>query len=511
MAGRELTPAEISRMQLPVDVKVTKGWLGRTVEDTIANEDLFTFFRNREETYFLARNHRKKFLQIPVDCLLKFQQVDADAHDASGWAAVLKRQPACFIRNPRFAAEFVNSLPVCVVMAHDLTSGPCDVADIVVLQSLERENTLIGHVISSAGHTQDIVSIPLTLDVAFVMCSVQSKQAAVASQYDILWPQEEEGTYMLPRKVGQGFDPTLQAHLREKVNSSHKALNPPKTATMNSMAPAVPNRSSVSQKPVLRAAGATSINMVRTVEEVVIDARHDSYAFPTSSAPAGRLQQDMGYIEPQITVGTQRNPSDAGYVAVVSGPPVAGQSQPGEAGYLQPKVSGMAGAHSPKPGEAGYLQPKSLSYQEWQLVHGPSRSNTVSGFQPPRLPSAGPPVLTASPTYATPNRGRDTLSGPVYDTASPSFQDYDSRRPTADAGGSMLLSAMTVADVTDCLAQLGLSQYQHAFEREQIDGLLFGQLDEQMLTEDLGVASKLHQKKILLHLQLRKEKELQSQ
>ncbi len=39
----------------------------------------------------------------------------------------------------------------------------------------------------------------------------------------------------------------------------------------------------------------------------------------------------------------------------------------------------------------------------------------------------------------------------------------------------------------------------------QVDGLLFAQVDEEMLAQDLGVASKLHQKKIMLHIQLRKE------
>ncbi len=36
----------------------------------------------------------------------------------------------------------------------------------------------------------------------------------------------------------------------------------------------------------------------------------------------------------------------------------------------------------------------------------------------------------------------------------------------------------------------------------QIDGALLAQIDETMLAEDLGVTSKLHQKKLLLHVQL---------
>jgi hypothetical protein len=35
--------------------------------------------------------------------------------------------------------------------------------------------------------------------------------------------------------------------------------------------------------------------------------------------------------------------------------------------------------------------------------------------------------------------------------------------------------------------------------------MLLSQLDEEMLAQDLGVTSKLHQKKIMLHVQLRNE------
>ncbi len=50
---------------------------GKTLEDTIANGDIITFFREREDVFIVARDFKKKSLQIPVDCPIKFQQVCA--------------------------------------------------------------------------------------------------------------------------------------------------------------------------------------------------------------------------------------------------------------------------------------------------------------------------------------------------------------------------------------------------------------------------------------------------
>jgi hypothetical protein len=68
---------------------------------------------------------------------------------------------------------------------------------------------------------------------------------------------------------------------------------------------------------------------------------------------------------------------------------------------------------------------------------------------------------------------------------------------------------LSISASTNTLQPLRKKEYAHApsnfHSHEQIDGLLFAQIDEDMLAQDLGVTSKLHQKKIMLHIQLRKE------
>ena len=49
----------------------------------------------------------------------------------------------------------------------------------------------------------------------------------------------------------------------------------------------------------------------------------------------------------------------------------------------------------------------------------------------------------------------------------------------------------------DLLDALNLSQYKEAFKREQVNGDLFLELDREILHEDLGVTSQLHQIRIM--------------
>ena len=44
---------------------------------------------------------------------------------------------------------------------------------------------------------------------------------------------------------------------------------------------------------------------------------------------------------------------------------------------------------------------------------------------------------------------------------------------------------------------MGLSQYKEAFTRERIDGEIFSLLDGNVLASELGVASKIHQMRLL--------------
>lgn len=51
------------------------------------------------------------------------------------------------------------------------------------------------------------------------------------------------------------------------------------------------------------------------------------------------------------------------------------------------------------------------------------------------------------------------------------------------------------------LERLNLDQYKDTFQAESIDGSLLSELDEDTLQNELGMASKIHRKKLLLVIQ----------
>lgn len=51
------------------------------------------------------------------------------------------------------------------------------------------------------------------------------------------------------------------------------------------------------------------------------------------------------------------------------------------------------------------------------------------------------------------------------------------------------------------LDKLNLSQYKEVFEKEDVDGPLLSELDEDTLKNELGMTSKIHRKKLLLVIQ----------
>ena len=58
----------------------------------------------------------------------------------------------------------------------------------------------------------------------------------------------------------------------------------------------------------------------------------------------------------------------------------------------------------------------------------------------------------------------------------------------------MFLSNFQVLKALDAI---GLSQYRESFSREVVDGEMFMMLDEAMLSDELGVKSRLHQVRLL--------------
>ena len=53
------------------------------------------------------------------------------------------------------------------------------------------------------------------------------------------------------------------------------------------------------------------------------------------------------------------------------------------------------------------------------------------------------------------------------------------------------------AQVCSLLDSLGLKQYKKAFQREQVDGEILCELDEDILEKELGVRSRLHRIRIM--------------
>ena len=54
-----------------------------------------------------------------------------------------------------------------------------------------------------------------------------------------------------------------------------------------------------------------------------------------------------------------------------------------------------------------------------------------------------------------------------------------------------------VVQVLELLDVMGLKQYQEKFRTEQVTGEILSECDEQVLTDDLGVSSKLHRIKLM--------------
>lgn len=49
----------------------------------------------------------------------------------------------------------------------------------------------------------------------------------------------------------------------------------------------------------------------------------------------------------------------------------------------------------------------------------------------------------------------------------------------------------------DLLDVMGMKQYQEKFQQEQVNGEILAECDEDVLTKDLGVSSRLHRMRLL--------------
>ena len=56
---------------------------------------------------------------------------------------------------------------------------------------------------------------------------------------------------------------------------------------------------------------------------------------------------------------------------------------------------------------------------------------------------------------------------------------------------------LTKLQVLDLLDFMGFKSYQENFKREHVNGEILSECDEEVLTNDLGVSSKLHRMRIM--------------
>ena len=61
----------------------------------------------------------------------------------------------------------------------------------------------------------------------------------------------------------------------------------------------------------------------------------------------------------------------------------------------------------------------------------------------------------------------------------------------------MNVSALLIVQVLDLLDVMGMRQYAEKFKQEQVNGEILAECDEQVLTDDLGVTSKLHRMRLI--------------
>ena len=62
---------------------------------------------------------------------------------------------------------------------------------------------------------------------------------------------------------------------------------------------------------------------------------------------------------------------------------------------------------------------------------------------------------------------------------------------------SLVTLSNVLLQILKLLDQLNLSMYKETFRREQVDGWLFMELNDGILQQDMGIASRLHRLKLI--------------
>ena len=61
----------------------------------------------------------------------------------------------------------------------------------------------------------------------------------------------------------------------------------------------------------------------------------------------------------------------------------------------------------------------------------------------------------------------------------------------------LYFNSSTHVQVLDLLDAMGMKQYQDKFKQEQVNGEILSECDEELLSSDLGVTSKLHRMRLM--------------
>eukprot|EP00045_Choanoeca_perplexa_P017216 m.246887 g.246887 ORF g.246887 m.246887 type:complete len:426 (+) comp17478_c0_seq1:2983-4260(+) len=137
--------------------------------------------------------------------------------------------------------------------------------------------------------------------------------------------------------------------------------------------------------------------------------------------------------------------------------------------------------------------PKQTPQRRSTMAAPKARSHSDRTMRTARTDSlqAGPVRHSSKGSSSAPATPRPTAAPKAASTTAPKVA------PTFEPPPEDELAGMSVAGVCKMLAAMNLQRYEPAFQQEQISGLEFLSLDDDMLKDDMQISSRLHRMRIL--------------
>lgn len=454
----------VRTQQLPVEVRVVKGFIGESEEDSVANGETLRIVSVRQDAAVKAHDHLKRKIEIPADCPAFFVDLGLNPSDPQNWQRLISSDPTQ--RKPVSLRRLLDMpLPLVTSLYQDYQSGNLSVSDMLVLTEVSRQEVVVmtSCAVTGIPTAEDLLSLPISADVEVVLLSELERN----SRYASLWPQAEAEIQQLAvyRRLGTSADPSQQRRLERKLSTRGPAAK--------ATSPTPDGR----QEPSRRMTGASRGDRVKSPE---LPSRVSSAAQASKEFERSHSQGERGGAAAARRLASDPLPPGEYMQPVVGGGGIVAEE---EYEYVPLSVQ--------KKGLPKIYRQVSPAAQDAPAVP-PRRSNSTGSAH-------GSSSL--SPTPASPPPSRSPVSPSA---AAGAGEGARERAMTTDVTPTTVASrvagrivgAITVFDVCCMLNELRMGQYCPAFEREQIDGSLLLMLDKKMLETDLGVQSKLHQLKI---------------